>query len=262
MNLRPPSSLIFFLGGRDLEMVEIRALLEREAPGRFHDCGLAWGAIASAYREQIEAALKMGATPVLVELTNDIGLSPSRALIVDHHGLMAGAGTPTSLEQVFRLLGLDQSRWTRWMGLVSANDRAYIPGLQGAGASRDEIAQIRALDRAAQGVTAEDEAEAALAVAAAKGLFGNHLTVVRMSRARLAAVEDRLHPALGGPGVENLLLLSDAEVNFSGQGFAVLALNDRFPGGWYGGALPDRGFWGRADTPPELLQFLRRLLDR
>lgn len=38
---------VFFLGGRDLEMLTIRDLMAEHAPGRFHDKGLPWGAKAS-----------------------------------------------------------------------------------------------------------------------------------------------------------------------------------------------------------------------
>ncbi len=45
--------------------------------------------------------------------------------------------------------------------LVAANDRGYIPAMLEAGASESEIACIRSLDRAAQGISAEDERLAA-----------------------------------------------------------------------------------------------------
>ena len=69
-------SLVFFLGGHDLEMLTIRELLEKAAPGRFHDKRLAWGARATEYKEEIGACLHRGETPVLVELKDDLGLPP------------------------------------------------------------------------------------------------------------------------------------------------------------------------------------------
>jgi len=65
---------IFLLGGHDLEMLTIRELLHAHAPECFVDKGLSWGARASAYRGEIEAVLKAGLTPVLVELVDDIGI--------------------------------------------------------------------------------------------------------------------------------------------------------------------------------------------
>ncbi len=99
-----PDRLIFFLGGHDLEMVTIRKLLEREAPGRFRDKGLGWGALASSYEEEISTALEEGFIPVLVELEDDLGLEDRPILIADHHGSRAGKDAATSLHQVFRLL--------------------------------------------------------------------------------------------------------------------------------------------------------------
>ncbi len=244
----------FFLGGHDLEMVTIRELLETEAPGRFHDKGLGWGARASAYRDEIEACRALGRLPVLVELENDLG--GDALLVIDHHGERASAQTRTALEQVFDLLALPRARWTRWHALVAANDRGYIAGLVAAGATRDEIARVRAADRAAQGITAEQEADAERAVAMASRLVEGRLTVVHAVHPRLAAVEDRLCPQLGGPGVENLLLLTPHEVNFSGDGRLVTALDQRFPGGWYGGALPAQGYWGRSGEAPRIIDFL------
>jgi hypothetical protein len=246
--------LTFFLGGHDLEMLAIRELLEAEAAGRFHDKALRWGARASAYRDEIEACLRRGETPVLVELDDDLGLDA--LVVVDHHGERAGEDEATSLEQVFALLELPRERWTRWHELVAANDRAYVPGLVAAGATREEIARVRAADRAAQGITPEDEAEAERAIARASRLCDGRLTVVRAAHARLAAVEDRLRPELGGPGALNLLLIAPDEVDFAGDGRVVTALARRFPGGWYGGALPARGFWGHAGELPGVVNFV------
>lgn len=64
---------VFFLGGADLEMATIRALLDETVPGNVHDKGLRWGAKASAYREEIMSALAQGLTPVLVELEDNLG---------------------------------------------------------------------------------------------------------------------------------------------------------------------------------------------
>lgn len=239
-----PERLVFFLGGHDLEMLTIRALLEQEAPGRIHDQGLGWGARASSYREPILAALAAGATPVLVELEDDLGLPGQRLLIADHHGPRAGREAPTSLHQVFRLLALGPERWTRWFDLVAANDRGYIPALKEIGASPQEIAAIRAADRRAQGVTDADEAAAEEALHAIERDAGGALTVVRLPHARTATVTDRLHPDLGGPGYLNLLVLAPDEANFFGEGRIVTALAQQFPMAWYGGALPDQGFWG------------------
>ena len=46
----------FFLGGRDLEMAEIRKLLDRHARDRIEDRHLPWGAKLSQYRDELLAA--------------------------------------------------------------------------------------------------------------------------------------------------------------------------------------------------------------
>ncbi|MGH8563133.1 MAG: hypothetical protein ACREXW_03240 [Gammaproteobacteria bacterium] len=215
MNGMPPDRLVFFLGGRDLEMVTIRALLQAHAPTMFYDKGLAWGARASAYQGEIEGALAEGKTPVFIELENDLGLDPATTIvIVDHHGERAGAEEPTSLHQVFRLLGLPAAAWTHWHELVAANDRGHIPALLEAGATQEEIVRVRAADRAAQGITPEEEAQGERAAACAETLLKGKLTITRLPHSRTATVADRLHHALGEPGYKNLLVLCPHEVDF------------------------------------------------
>ena len=244
MSQTSPEQLVFFLGGHDLEMLTIRGLLEQEAPGRFHDLELGWGARASSYREPILAALAADTTPVLIELENDLGLPDGPLLIADHHGARAGKEAPTSLHQVFRLLALPPARWTRWFDLVAANDRGYIPALRQLGADSQEIAAIRAADRQAQGITQADEDAAEQAVRNLAIDAEGALTVVALAHPRTAAVTDRLHPDLGGPGFRNLLVLAPDEANFFGEGRIIATLANQFPAAWYGGALPDQGFWG------------------
>ena len=251
------STLEFFLGGADLEMDTIRALLKQYAPDRVHDLHLRWGAKASAYRVEIENCLAAGCTPVLIELEDDLSLDAQPVRIVDHHGALAGNDKPTSLHQVFALLDLARSEWTRWYELVAVNDRGYIPALLDMGATREEIVRVRAADRAAQGITPEEEITAERAAHDAETLAGGALTVVRLSHSRTAAVTDRMHPGLGGPGYRNLFVKSPDELNFYGSGMLVLALDCAFPGGWYGGALPEQGFWGHG---PPLLDALPLLL--
>lgn len=250
--------LVFFLGGYDLEMVTIRDLIAEVAPGRLFDKRLAWGAQASAYRHEIGAAIAGGETPVLVELPDDLALGSKSVIVADHHGPRAGAQRPTSLHQVFDLLRLPPERWTRWFDLVAANDRGHIPELRLMGATTDEIVRIRAADRAAQGVTNEEEVAAAGAVVNAETLAGGSLMVVRIPHAHASAVADPLALAPNPPA--NLLVISPGEVNFFGVGKLVEALDHHFPGGWYGGAMPERGFWGAQRTGDDVRELLTELL--
>lgn len=241
---------VFLLGGRDLEMLEIRRLLETHGAA-FVDKGLAWGARLSDYASEIEAALAAGQTPVAVELIDDMPPDWSardHVVVIDHHGEGAGANRPCSLQQVFEQLGLPRDRWTRRMALVAANDIGHVAGLEHMGATRGEIIALRAEDRAAQRVTAQDEAEAEHAIAARR--VRGRLTIVQTLSSTSSAIADRMLPLAGGPGYEALLVVMLAKVAVYADGDAIARLSAAFPGSWHGGALPARGFWG-ANVPPE-----------
>jgi hypothetical protein len=248
-----PPNLAFFLGGHDLEMLTIRDLVAEVAADRLYDKGLAWGAKASAYRDEIAQAQAELLEPVLVELDDDIGVRGAR-IIVDHHGERAGRNAPTSLDQVFALLRLPAERWTRWLELVAANDRGHIREMRSIGASDEEIARVRAADRAAQGITALEERAGETAIENARRIAGGQLVVVKLPHCRTAVVADRLEMDRHPP--ENLLVFSPSEVNFFGRGTLVRALDERYPGGWTGGSLPERGFWGISPLPGDVVEFL------
>ena len=235
----------FFLGGQDLEMLEIRRLLERHAPDQVSDKGLAWGARLSDYRGEIETAVAAGLQAVAIELTDDLPTSwpPRRHLhLVDHHGARAGAATPSSLRQVFDLLGLPRRHWTRRMALVAANDIGHIDGMVAIGATRADIRRIRAADRRAQGATLADEREARRAIAARQTT--GDLTVVVTGSATSSAIADFMRPEFDGPGYAALLVLMPGKLGFFGPGRVVQHMAAAVRGSWSGGALPDYGYWG------------------
>lgn len=227
------NNFVLFAGGYDGEMVEILNVC-REVGVENFDKHLSWGAKASDYAEEIAQAVSDGKTPVLVELTLDTEI-PNCAVVVDHHN--ENAGRPSSLQQVLDLFGLKP---TRRQQLVAANDSRYIPGMIALGATPEEIAAVRCADRAAQGVTPEQEAEAERAIADAEVING--VVIVKMSHPKTSTVCDRLFdPELE----ERLLVLSekDSEANFFGNGELCKKLRNRF-GGWMGGNLSECGYWG------------------
>lgn len=256
---RRAGDLVFFLGGHDLEMEAIRELLEAHAPGRFHDAGLWWGAAASSYRDAIDRVLEEGRVPVLVELEDDIGLDPE-VMIVDHHGERAGGEKATALEQVFELLELPAEKWSRWLQLVSANDRAYLAGLREAGASREEMERVRYADRQAQGITQSQEDAAVRALESLEERAGGALLVAELPHAKTAALVDRLAPELGGRGFENLVVRSPEEVNVFGTGELITHLARAFPDGWYGGNLPEYGYFGRQGSAEPVVEAVEKFL--
>lgn len=256
-----PDTDFYFLGGRDLEMRAIADLLAVHAPGRYADRGLTWGARASDYAEQLRACLAVSQQPVLVELAWDLqDLPAEKVVLIDHHGAAASASAPTSLEQVFARLQRPRSEWTRQLALIAANDRGHTHAMQAMGATIGEMRDIRAADRAAQGIDSGHERAAESAIAAVERLPSGTL-VVRLPHAHAATVTDRLDAVLGGPGYRDLLVLSPDEVNFYGSGETIARLDTAFPGGWRGGELPRRGFWGHAglDDTSEVLDLLTRV---
>jgi len=168
-------TFLFCLGGHDLEML----------------------AAASACQPQINEALQLGTTPVLIELHDDLAFNSEQLILIDHHGRQAGKTQPTALHQVFQLLDLPASRWTRWFELVAANDVDHIAGLQALNATQAEIIKVREADRRAQGITAADDAEAQKALAAIEIKADGALSIVHLTHQRTTAVVDALHPALG-----------------------------------------------------------------
>lgn len=256
----PKMPVTVCLGGHDLEMVEIAQLLTDSREVTVHDLGLPWGARASSYDAVIRASLAAGHPVVLIELLDDLPSDFPRDSLhwIDHHGPAAGRDVPTAIEQVFRYFDFSPQLWTRDLALVAANDRGHLAGLEQAGATTEEMRDIRRRDRAAQGITPEEERSGREAAEGARSYLNGLLTVVRLPHARTATVTDVLDARLGGPGYTNLLVLSPSQTTFFGYGRAVERLRVSIPGGWYGGDLPEHGFWGvaRAIPLPELIPLL------
>lgn len=237
----------FFLGGRDLEMETIQRLLKAcgVESKRIHDGGLSWGARASDYADQIDTVLRSNGIPVLIELELDVELPDDRIINIDHHGARAGATQPTSLEQIFQLLGCADETWTREFDLVAANDRGATSDLRSIGATEEEIKDIRARDRRAQGVVQEEEHAGEVAVAGAEPVAEGRLLIVRSTTDRTAPICDRLALSHAGKDLPAILVLGPGEVNFFGSGAAIDRLRKIVTGSsWYGGALPAQGYWG------------------
>jgi hypothetical protein len=107
---------------------------------------------------------------------------------------------------------------------------------------------IRRRDRAAQGVTAEEERLGTLAAAQADIRADGHLAVVTLPHTRTATAADALCPELGGPAYETLLIQTPHGSTLYGPGRVIDALCRHRAGGWWGGDLPTRGYYGHPDT--------------
>ncbi|MCQ2741158.1 MAG: hypothetical protein MJ210_03470, partial [Alphaproteobacteria bacterium] len=171
MTTKKNSNITIFCGGYDAEMLEIIRVC-REAGVEVVDKHLGWGASVDAYKAEIKKAIADGKTPVCIELAGAEAIAG--AVVIDHHN--ENFGKPASILQVLDLLGIEP---TRRQQLIAANDCGYIPGILAMGATAEEVAEVRLLDRSAQGITPEQEAEAERAIAAAEAVNG--VTTVRMA---------------------------------------------------------------------------------
>lgn len=207
----------------------------REAGVEVIDHNLGWGDTAEKYSKDIAKVVTEGKVPVLIELVLGGVELPANAIIVDHHN--ENAGRPASLLQVLDLFGLEP---TRRQQLIAANDCGYIPAMLALGATAEEVAEVRYADRAAQGITSEQEIEAERAIAAADEIYG--VTIIKMTHSKTAPVCDRLFDP---KNEQRLLILSEDgyEANFFGNGELCQQLRNKF-GGWMGGNLPESGYWG------------------
>lgn len=238
----------FFLGGYDAEMCEIIKILKSKNIAYF-DNRLSWGARLSDYKVELERIDNK--IPVLVELILDIEY-PENCIIIDHHGEKASKQTPTSIEQVAKLLNINLSRWQK---LIAANDRGWIDGLIEAGASETEIKEIRAFDRKCQGVTQEMEDAADKIFDQIK--YDVKLIVIEFPFNKVSPVMDRLYGK-----TENILVKGPSSINFSGNGSIVLELSRLFPEGYFGGNLPQYGFWGKTQRDDNIITLIKNLCNQ
>jgi hypothetical protein len=250
-------NLKFFLGGDDAEMRAIAAHLAK-ANIPFVDGGLKWGAVASMYGSAIAEAATAGFTPVLVELGLDCEL-PQGTIAVDHHS--SRAGEEPSIIQVLDLIGVVP---TREDILIGAMDAGFVFGLEAAGATPDEVAQMLGLGSAkgrstkemlleTETFSDEEKAEIERGVNAAE-LVGP-MAVVRIANTRTGAVMTRL---IGQQPMQNgLVLCGTGDLNYYGEGEVVRKLIATFPNGTYSGGaglMPHTekaiAFWQNAGGQP------------
>lgn len=241
----------FFLGGKDLEMLEIRKILE-EHNIPFSDKGLDWGAAASAYGDEIAQVADQGFIPVLVELKVDIDL-PEGTKDVNHHD--DRSDEPAAILQVVELLQMSPSRWQQ---LVAINDVNFSHGLLEFGATHTEIALVRAADRKAQGITDEQErqAEEAFKQLQVEVVNGIHVGIAdNVPHDRFAPIQD--FAFLAG-NVDLLICIyrenGEHEINFYWypELCKVLGEANPYPKSYFG-----YQFWGSTELDPdEMKQFI------
>lgn len=249
----PAPRKVFLLGGHDLEMETIKEMASKQLDCKVFDAGLAWdNAKLSAYREVMSWYSKSDI--YAVELQEDME-TPARYHRIDHHNDMNGR--PSSLEQVAALLGVELNRYQM---LVAANDSGYIPAMKALGATDGEVSEIRLRDRAAQGVTEEDErlAEKSLEENVVRS---DNFVVVKSQTSKFSTICDRVYP------YQRLLIYTDLEWMYFGEGKSELverlAEDIRQKKVFHGGG--DRGYIGSvkgAYPQEEIEQFVNQIKER
>lgn len=239
-----PEKFIFFLGGIDAEMEEIRKIL-KAGNCRVRDLGLNWeNAVLSAYADELRK-LSIDDIPIFIELRQDIPLPPN-AEVIDHHGDQAGSTANTSLEKVAELLGVELGREQK---LISANDRGHVRGMLSLGASHEELLRIRALDRYLQGCTDLDCTLAEDSIRKTLHETFPGVACVTSSTSKSASVVDRIWNRY-----QSIIIhLPNNKLSVSAPGAAItklkihyenLTLTDPTINFWYGGNLPSYGYFG------------------
>lgn len=230
----------------DGESVQIKNILENKNIKTLitkQGWGASWDGLESEIKEKIESYKNKNYKIFGVELQ---GQAPEGATNIDHHKYDGDdrSSDKSSLEQVADLIGYELTLYDQF---VAENDKGFIPAMislaKTKNLSKEQtqtlIQKVRLQDRAAQGITPEQERIAEKAIEEAE--VSDLLTVVRMAHSKTATVCDRLWGSY-----ENLLILSeDGEVNFFGCQKVIKKLSDLIKGSWSGGDLDhDNGFWG------------------
>ena len=221
---------VFFLGGSDLEMTTVRHLLiEKGIP--FEDKNLNWdNAFLSKYSDVFDKY--KGYSIYGVELKNDLNDTPSGYYLIDHHNELSNY--PSTLEQVSEILG---HKLTEREKLIAANDKGYIPAMEKLGATKEQITEIRRLDRIEQGVTKVEEEEAIKSLST-KETYGN-LIIIHTSSKRFSPITDALYP------YKALLIVSTKNKSFCYYGLGASKMHNITKSNWttyYGSGI--NGFFG------------------
>ncbi|MDR3062217.1 MAG: hypothetical protein LBU57_08920 [Dysgonamonadaceae bacterium] len=204
---------IFLLGGYDLEMLEIKRILESRDDILVFDEHLRWdNADLSMYSTVLKKYGNNADVMIYgIELyEKNISSVPENYHRIDHHNDLNDKNS--ALEQVAEILRIKLSREQQ---LIAANDRGYIPAMKALGADPGEIEEIRKKDRNIQGVTEEDEQKAEMAIK--NKVLEQDIVVVKSETNRFSPICDRLYP------YDKLLVYTCNELMYYGIGKEKLA---------------------------------------
>ncbi|SHO80604.1 hypothetical protein MNB_SV-15-1324 [hydrothermal vent metagenome] len=197
-------SRIFLLGGIDLEMIEIKNILDKKGL-KYKNKNLSWGAKLSSY------GLNHKYEFVGIELIKDIDLDNISYIDIDHHNELQDRDS--SISQIANLLNIKLNRYQK---LVSLNDSGYIPAMIDFGATIEEIEDIRKKDRYYQGVTSRDEelAEESISQMQKKG----DIYIIKSKSDKFSPIIDELYG-------KNVIIYRDNELNYYGRNIKRLVKN-------------------------------------
>lgn len=263
------SSVLFLLGGYDLEMQAVRQLLEKigfvdithskdlSVAKCFADQGLTW---RSADISQYAPFLHFPGIIYGIELRNETNLTlPAGYRLIDHHN--EWQHKPASLAQILDVLKYqpDSAEERRLFELVIANDIGHVRQMKEINATEEEISATRKLDRYAQGATDEDERLAEESLAGQE--YHKDVLVVKSLTERFSCVTDRR------AGEPKLIVWNDHELNYYGPGAREIKEQDWFRGYdgsyFYSGGTGD-GYFGIGTMkllPDKLEEAVHRIVE-
>lgn len=199
---------VFLLGGQDLEMLEIKKILN-ELGLKYIDKKLSWGAKWSDFSEDLKNPNHENTVFAGIELSGKEE-KPFNAIDIDHHNIDSEL---SSIEQIAQQYNVKLNRWQK---LVAANDKEYIGGMKKMCATDEEIEKVRIADRKAQGVTIEDEKLAEKSIEENLEVIKG-ITVVYAQCSKFSPITDRLFLK-----TDKLLIYNNSELNYYGCGKSKL----------------------------------------
>ena len=229
-------NILFIIPINDGESVEIHKLLfSHRIP--FMTTSQKWGASWDGLEESIKDKINSNDFIKIYGIELQGKPLSKECINIDHHKYSGDdrSNELSSLEQVAEILEVELSDYQK---AVSLNDKGYIPLMKANNVPEDVIQLVRLQDRIAQGITAEQEEQAEIACREREER--EKLTIVKCPHSKTACICDRLYGQY-----ENLLIISsDGEVNFFGEGKICEDLYEKVEGSWCGGQLPVEGYWG------------------
>ncbi|MFO7868585.1 MAG: hypothetical protein R6U95_04710, partial [Bacteroidales bacterium] len=199
---------LFLLGGNDLEMQTIRKILlaKNEEFLPKNEEYIPWGVTVDKYADVFNNPQYIDYDIYGIELTIPPDWEkPENFYKIDHHG--EKEILPSSLEQVAEKIGYELERKELF---IAANDKNYIPGMIEAGATMEEVWEIRKEDRKFQGVTDADEENAEESIKQKK--HDADVQIIKSSTSKFSPITDRLFP------YSKLLIYTDEEIMYYGEG--------------------------------------------